>query len=245
MKDAPLIDVEGIEKTFGEGEGATHALRGVSFSISEGEFVAVMGPSGSGKSTLLHILSLLDKPTKGVYRFRGKDATTYSDDELAHIRHRELGFVFQQFNLLAGATVLGNVLLPLTYTKLKRRERVKEATAVIERVGLAHRIDHLSNELSGGEKQRVAFARALVLGPSVIFADEPTGNLDSVSGEQVMSFLQDLNKTGRTIILVTHETYTAEHAKRIIHMRDGQIESDTRTEKRRIANGEFHAQPIE
>lgn len=239
MTEAPLIDIKGVTKTFGEGEGATHALRGVSFSITEGEFVAIMGPSGSGKSTLMHILSLLDKPTLGTYFFRGEDSSTFDNDELARIRQRELGFIFQQFNLLAGSSVLQNVLLPLTYTKKNRQERMAIATNVIERSGLSHRIDHLSNELSGGEKQRVAFARALVLEPNVVFADEPTGNLDSVSGRQVMSLLQDISDAGRTVILVTHESETAEHAKRIIHMRDGQIESDTRTEKRRIEKKGF------
>jgi len=235
----PLIDIDGVEKTFGEGESATHALQGVSFSITEGEFVAIMGPSGSGKSTLLHILSLLDKPTKGVYKFKGEDSSKFDDDELAHLRHKELGFVFQQFNLLAGSTVLQNVMLPLMYTKMKHNERVERAKEVIERVGLGHRFDHLSNELSGGEKQRVAFARALVLEPSIVFADEPTGNLDSKSGHQVMTFLEEISDSGSTIVLVTHETETAEHAKRIIRMRDGVVESDLRPKKRRTVKEGF------
>jgi len=237
--ETPLIDVKDVTKTFGEGESATRALRGVSFSIQKGEFVAVMGPSGSGKSTLLHILSLLDTPSTGTYFFAGVDTASFSDDELAHLRQRELGFVFQQFNLLPGSTVLQNVLLPLTYTKKKPHERIEVATAVIERVGLGHRIDHMSNELSGGEKQRVAFARALVLEPSIVFADEPTGNLDSVSGKQVMGLLQEINDSGRTVVLVTHETETAEHADRIIRMRDGTIESDAQTKRRRSAAKDF------
>jgi putative ABC transport system ATP-binding protein len=230
-----LIKVENLQKQF-ENEGlVTKVLHGLSFEIKEGEFVAIMGPSGSGKSTLMHILGLLDHATSGHYYFMGDDVTELDDNELAALRNKKIGFVFQAFNLLPRTTVLDNVKLPLTYAKDKKGLDEK-AKQVLKDVGLGHRLDYFTNQISGGEKQRVAIARALVNGPSVIFADEPTGNLDSKSGIQVMEILQKLNELGNTIILVTHETYTAEHTKRIITVRDGLIESDKTVKNRRIAH---------
>lgn len=229
-----LIQVKNLHKTF-ENEGVkTHVVRGISFDIEKGEFVAIMGPSGSGKSTLMHILGLLDRATSGSYVLEGKHVDKLSDDDLAALRNDKIGFVFQAFNLLARTTVLENVKLPLTYSKNKTNMD-KRAKDVLESVGLGHRFHYFTNQISGGEKQRVAIARALVNNPSVIFADEPTGNLDSKSGIQVMEILQKLNEAGNTIILVTHETYTAEHAKRIIQVRDGEIVGDHRVTHRRVA----------
>ncbi|MCH7529989.1 ABC transporter ATP-binding protein [Patescibacteria group bacterium] len=219
-----IIDARDIEKTYPDG---TRALRGISFSIEEGMFVAIMGPSGSGKSTLLHILGFLDKETDGTYLFDGKSMKDYSEDEIAHVRNKKMGFVFQMFNLLPRTSVLDNVKLPLIYSDVKESEWDKKAFEAIESVGMSHRMHHDSSRLSGGEKQRAAMARALVNNPQIIFADEPTGNLDSKSGEMVMETLQKLNDRGHTIILITHETYTAEHAERIIHIRDGRVDSDT------------------
>lgn len=230
----PLIQVEKINKVF-ENEGVkTHVVRGISFDIDKGEFVAIMGPSGSGKSTLMHILGLLDRITNGSYFLEGNDVSKLSDDQLADLRNEKIGFVFQAFNLLPRTTVLENVKLPLTYSKNKINTE-KRAKEVLESVGLGHRLNYFTNQISGGEKQRVAIARALVNNPSVIFADEPTGNLDSKSGVQIMEILQELNEAGNTIILVTHETYTAEHAKRIIKVKDGEIVSDHVVSKRRVA----------
>lgn len=230
-----LISVRDLEKTY-ENEGVkTPALRGVSFDIGKGEFVSIMGPSGCGKSTLMQILGLLDRPTGGTYLLDGKDVSEYEDDELARIRNRKLGFVFQAFNLLPKTSVVENVELPLLYddNPLERNgDRVMDA---LRAVGIDHRAEYLSSQLSGGEKQRVAIARALVNDPDVIFADEPTGNLDSKSGLQIMRILQRLNDEGRTIVLVTHETYTSEHAKRILTMKDGRIFSDEPVRNRRIA----------
>ncbi|MCK5021923.1 MAG: ABC transporter ATP-binding protein [Candidatus Pacebacteria bacterium] len=231
-----LIEVENLKKVFGE-EIKTHALSGASFKIKEGEFVAIMGPSGSGKSTLMHILGLLDRPSSGKYKFDDKDVSRLDDDELALLRNEKIGFVFQSFNLLQRTTVLKNVILPLIYSKDKsnKEERAKK---VLESVGLSHRLDHFTNQISGGEKQRVAIARALVNNPSIIFADEPTGNLDSKSGAQIMEILEKLNSEGNTIILVTHETYTARCAKRIIHIKDGEIIKDEKiSENKRICSG--------
>ncbi len=236
----PLIDVKNIGKTYYNDRVETHALRDVSFEINEGEFVAIMGPSGSGKSTLLHILGFLDRHTNGKYRFDGKTIDDYSKEEIAHVRNKKMGFVFQSFNLLARTTVLENVKLPLLYSDVKKSMRDEIALKAIESVGLSHRISHESSQLSGGEKQRVAIARALVNKPNVIFADEPTGNLDSKSGKMVMEFIQKLNEEeGHTIILITHETYTAEHAQRIIRVLDGNIESDTKVNHRHRARDHF------
>lgn len=230
----PLIQVKKINKIF-ENEGVkTHVVRDISFDIAKGEFVAIMGPSGSGKSTLMHILGLLDRITTGSYFLEGSDVSKLSDDQLADLRNEKIGFVFQAFSLLPRTTVLENVKLPLTYSKNKINTE-KRAKEVLESVGLGHRLNYFTNQISGGEKQRVAIARALVNNPSVIFADEPTGNLDSKSGVQIMEILQELNNAGNTIILVTHETYTAEHAKRIIKVKDGEIVGDHAVSKRRVA----------
>jgi putative ABC transport system ATP-binding protein len=229
-----LITVKDLEKEYRTDEVVTHVLHDLSFNIESGEFVSIMGPSGSGKSTLMHILGLLDRATGGEYIFEGKDVTKLDDNELAILRNEKIGFVFQSFNLLPRTTVLDNVKLPLTYSK-KKIDFDAQARAVLESVGLSHRLQYYTNQISGGEKQRVAIARALVNKPSVIFADEPTGNLDSKSGIQVMEILQHLNNLGNTIILVTHETFTAEHAKRIIKIRDGNIVDDMPVAERRIA----------
>jgi len=233
MKKA-LIDIIDMGKTYVLGDLQTTVLSDINFSIEAGEFVSIMGPSGSGKSTLMHILGLLDRPTDGQYFFGGKDVTKMDDEELAGLRNQEIGFVFQAFNLLARTSVIDNVKLPLLYSKNKSKMEAR-AKKVLESVGLAHRLNYFTNQISGGEKQRVAIARALVNSPSVIFADEPTGNLDSKSGTQIMEILQNLNNTGVTIILVTHETYTAEHAKRIIKVKDGNLISDEKVKNRRIA----------
>jgi len=225
-----------VEKTYPDG---TRALRGVSFTIESGEFVAIMGPSGSGKSTLLHILGFLDQHTGGEYRFEGKTVEGYSKDEIARVRNEKMGFVFQAFNLLARATVLENIMLPLLYSRVKRSEREKRAKDAIEAVGLSHRMKHVSSQLSGGERQRVAIARALVNKPNLIFADEPTGNLDSESGQTIMNIIQELNNKGHTILLITHETYTAETAKRMIRVLDGKIESDTAVKNRHHPHNSF------
>lgn len=230
-----LIRAENLSKEFVAGEVITKVLRGVSLSIDQGEFVAIMGPSGSGKSTLMHILGLLDHPTGGSYFFADREVGSLDDEESASLRNRQIGFVFQSFNLLPRTTVLENVMLPLLYMRPVPKDASDRAKAVLDRVGLSHRLDYYTNRISGGEKQRVAIARALITEPSVIFADEPTGNLDSKSGTEVMRFLQELNEAGNTIILVTHETYTSEHAKRIISLRDGEIVSDKQVEKRRFA----------
>ena len=220
-----LIEVKGLEKTYRD-EIETMALRGLTFSIDKGEFVSIMGPSGSGKSTLLHLLGFLDRPTGGNYFFEGKSMNEYSDEELAAIRNKKMGFVFQAFNLLPRATVLENVKLPLLYSDTVESQWNSTALKAIESVGMSPRINHEPAQLSGGEKQRVAIARALVNNPSVIFADEPTGNLDSKSGGQVMEILESLHDKGHTVILVTHETYTSEYAHRLIKIKDGLIEVD-------------------
>jgi putative ABC transport system ATP-binding protein len=233
MKKA-LITLENIDKTYVTGDVTTPVLKEVSFNIEEGEFVAIMGPSGSGKSTMMHILGLLERASAGNYYFNGKNVADLSDEELAHLRNQEIGFVFQAFNLLARTSVLDNVKLPLIYSPNKKKMD-ERATKVLKSVGLGHRLDYYTNQISGGEKQRVAIARALVNDPAVIFADEPTGNLDSKSGVQVMKILQDLNAEGKTIILVTHETFTAEHAQRIVRMHDGKVVGDEKVENRRLA----------
>ena len=228
-----LIEVKNLEKIYCNESVETPALQGVSFEIQKGDFVAIMGPSGSGKSTLLHILGFLDHPTKGKYFFEGKTLDDYSKKELAQIRNKKMGFVFQMFNLLSRTSVLENVKLPLIYSDIKESLWNEIALKAIEQVGLSHRINYETSQLSGGEKQRVAIARALVNNPSVIFADEPTGNLDSKSGGQIMEIIEALNSQGQTIILITHETYTAEYSQRIIKLRDGAIESDERVDERR------------
>ncbi|PIZ96745.1 MAG: macrolide ABC transporter ATP-binding protein [Candidatus Magasanikbacteria bacterium CG_4_10_14_0_2_um_filter_33_14] len=231
-----LIEVKDLKKEYGNDEVITKILHGLTFDIDKGEFVSIMGPSGSGKSTLMHILGFLDTLSEGQFLFEGRDVSKLEDDELADMRSSKIGFVFQAFNLLNRSTTLENVMLPLLYTDTPKKERVKRATDLLNQVGLGHRLDYTPNKLSGGEKQRVAIARALVNDPDIIFADEPTGNLDSKSGLQVMKILQDLNEKGHSIILVTHEKYTAEHAKRIIMLKDGLIEYDQPVEHRQIAD---------
>ncbi|MBI2888515.1 MAG: ABC transporter ATP-binding protein [Candidatus Liptonbacteria bacterium] len=232
-----LIEIEALERIYQDGSVATPALRGVSFSIENGEFVAVMGPSGSGKSTLLHILGFLDGYTGGEYRFQGKPAHRYDETEKAHIRNATMGFVFQSFNLLSKTSVLENVKLPLLYSAVPKHEWDARARKALEAVGLTHRLAHDSSQLSGGERQRVAIARALITHPQVIFADEPTGNLDSKSGRAVMGILERLhNEERHTIILITHETYTAERAERIIKLADGELVSDQRVAERAPAD---------
>ncbi len=220
-----LIELQNIVKNYDNGGIVTHVLRSVNLKIDEGEFVAIMGPSGSGKSTLMHAIGFLDRPTSGKYFFDGQDTENFSDDELAHIRNERIGFVFQSFNLLPRTTVLDNVILPLFYSKIKTGLEEK-ALKALKAVGLSDRTQYLSNQISGGQKQRVAIARALICDPKVIFADEPTGNLDSKSGSTVMNILENLNNEGRTIILVTHDEEVAFHAKRIITIRDGEIVAD-------------------
>ena len=234
-----IIKAEKLEKTYHD-ETITAALCGLNFSIEKGEFISIMGPSGSGKSTLLHILGFLDRLTGGDYLFEGKSMNDYSDEELAQVRNKKMGFIFQAFNLLPRTSVLENVKLPLLYSDVKESLWNEMALKAIDSVGMTHRIDHETARLSGGEKQRVAIARALVNDPSVIFADEPTGNLDSKSGGQVMEILEKFHTEGRTIILVTHETYTAEYAHRLIKIKDGLIEVDETVEqKHKHQNGFF------
>jgi len=221
-----VIDIESITKDYVMGEEIVRALRGVSLQIRHNEYVAIMGPSGSGKSTLMNMFGCLDTPTSGRYEFNGEDVAAMNDDELAAIRNRQIGFVFQTFNLLPRSTSLRNVELPLIYAGMDPEARVERATQMLVDVGLGDRIHHKPNELSGGQRQRVAIARALVNNPSIILADEPTGNLDSKTGEEIMALLEDLYSRGNTIILVTHERDIARHARRTVHLRDGIIESD-------------------
>jgi len=221
-----MIEVEDLRKVYYQGEIEVPALRGVDFTIEDGEFVSIMGPSGSGKSTMMHVLGCLHKATGGKYWLDGVDVGELDDDELALIRNRKLGFVFQQFNLLARRTALENVELPLIYSGISRRERKDRAGGVLADVGLGHRLEHWPNELSGGQKQRVAIARALVNEPSLLLADEPTGNLDTDTGSEIMEIFQDLNSQGHTVVLVTHEPHIARYADRILHLRDGQLEDD-------------------
>lgn len=235
-----LIELKNLTKVYKNEAVETVALDGIDFKIDSGEFIAIMGPSGSGKSTLLHILGSLDRPSGGNYIFEGKNMNEYSDMDLAKIRNKKMGFIFQAFNLLPRISVFDNVRLPLLYSDIKEPLWKESVEKAIESVGLSNRIYHEPSQLSGGEKQRVAIARALVTNPAVIFADEPTGNLDSKSGGQVMEAIEELHSLGRTIILITHETYTAEYAERIIRLRDGKIESDEKVVQRHhIGDHEF------
>jgi putative ABC transport system ATP-binding protein len=221
-----LIDVQNLKKTYLLGDIEVPAVRGINMSIEANEYLAIMGPSGSGKSTLMNIIGCLDVPTEGTYILDKKDVSQLNDDELAEIRNKKIGFVFQTFNLLPRADALHNVELPLIYsgaTRVKRRQKAEEA---LEKVGLADRMDHKPSELSGGQRQRVAIARALVNDPAIILADEPTGNLDSNTGEEIMEIFQQLHNGGNTIILITHEEYIANHSKRVIRLLDGLVQSD-------------------
>ena len=226
-----VIEIEDVTKVYEMGSETIHALRGVSLKIRRNEYLAIMGPSGSGKSTMMNMLGCLDTPTQGKYEFNGKNVASMDDDELATIRNKEIGFVFQTFNLLPRSTSLSNVELPLIYAGLPGEQRRAKAHRALENVGLGNRMHHRPNELSGGQRQRVAIARALVNDPSIILADEPTGNLDSKTGNEIMALMEDLYAQGNTIIVVTHEPDIAEHARRIVRLRDGLIESDgpTRT----------------
>jgi putative ABC transport system ATP-binding protein len=223
------LTLQAVVKTYVVGGDEVHALRGVSLVIHRNEYVAVMGPSGSGKSTLMNLIGCLDVPTSGTYSLEGQMVANMSEYQLADIRNRRIGFVFQTFNLIPRANIFHNVELPLIYAGMKKAERRGHVERAIERVGLTDRIRHKPNELSGGQRQRVAIARALVCNPSIILADEPTGNLDSKTGDEIMAVLDELHRAGQTIILVTHEDYIAEHALRIVRLKDGMIESDTAT----------------
>ena len=221
-----MLEIKKIKKIYQMGKVKVEALRGVSFYINKGEFVAIMGPSGSGKSTLMHIIGCLDQPTEGSFIIGGKDVSKLNDDRLAEIRNKRIGFVFQQFNLLSRTSILHNVEIPLIYAGLKSKQRRNLAMQALESVGLGDRVKHKPNEISGGEKQRAAIARALVNDPLIILADEPTGNLDTKTGEEIMKIFYKLHQQGNTIIMVTHEAEVARHARRIIHLRDGLIEKD-------------------
>jgi putative ABC transport system ATP-binding protein len=221
-----LIETQDLWKTYKMGEEEVHALRGVSIQIDRGEYVAIMGPSGSGKSTLMNLIGCLDTPTKGSYLLNNKQVSQMNDDELARIRNEEIGFVFQTFNLLPRATALHNVELPLVYAGIDSRKRIERAKEALLKVELGDRVSHRPNELSGGQRQRVAIARALVNNPSILLADEPTGNLDSKTGVEIMGLFERLYESGNTIVLVTHEADVAAHAHRIVHIRDGQVEKD-------------------
>ncbi len=224
-----VITIRNITRDFQLGQETVHVLKGIDLDIERGDYVAIMGPSGSGKSTLMNLLGCLDTPTGGSYVLNGKDVSQMSDDELAEIRNKEIGFVFQTFNLLPRTTALDNVALPMIYAGATKKERVERAQKVLTDVGLADRMDHHPNQLSGGQRQRVAVGRALVNKPSIILADEPTGNLDSKTSLEILQLFDDIHKAGNTVIVVTHEEDVAERAQRIIRLRDGLVESDTRT----------------
>jgi putative ABC transport system ATP-binding protein len=234
-----IINIEHIAKIYEVGFEEVHALRDVSLKIDKNEYVAIMGPSGSGKSTLMNMLGCLDTPTSGKYDFKGVSVSEMNDNELARIRNKEIGFVFQTFNLLPRSDALHNVELPLIYSGIPYAERREKAEKALVDVGLADRMRHKPNELSGGQRQRVAVARALVTTPSIILADEPTGNLDSKTGEEIMQLVNEIHEKGNTIILVTHEEYIAEHAARIIRLKDGLVASDEIVEKRYVPNGKI------
>ena len=224
-----LIKIRGIIRDFPFGQEVVKVLKGIDLDIERGEYVALMGPSGSGKSTLMNLLGCLDTPTGGTYELNGVDVSSMTDDELAEIRNKEIGFVFQTFNLLPRTTALDNVALPMVYAGASKSERNQRASEVLTDVGLADRMDHKPNQLSGGQRQRVAVGRALVNKPSIILADEPTGNLDSKTSLEIMQLFDDIHKAGNTVIIVTHEEEIAEHAHRVIRLRDGMVESDVRT----------------
>jgi putative ABC transport system ATP-binding protein len=234
----PLIETEDLWKTYQMGDEQIHALRGVTLQIGGGEYVAIMGPSGSGKSTLMNLIGCLDTPSQGRYLLNGKEVSTMNDNELARIRNEEIGFVFQTFNLLPRATALHNVELPLVYAGVGKKDRLERAKAALEKVELTSRMHHRPNELSGGQRQRVAIARALVNNPSILLADEPTGNLDSKTGIEIMALFDRLHTGGNTIVLVTHEADIAAHAHRVVSIRDGQVAKDVRQAPARVIEAE-------
>jgi putative ABC transport system ATP-binding protein len=230
-RDTPVIEIQDVRKTYEVGDIAVHALRGISLRVERGEYLAIMGASGSGKTTLMNIMGCLDTPTSGTYRLNGLDVRGIAEDNLADVRNREIGFVFQSFNLIPRTRALANVELPLSYAGLSRSGRRERALRALERVGLADRVNHLPSELSGGQQQRVAIARALVTNPAIILADEPTGNLDTAAGADVMALFDRVTRQGRTVILITHEDTVARHARRVVRVRDGMIVGDERSDR--------------
>ncbi len=239
MSARPVIEISNLTRFYQMGDTIVKALNGVSFNVLENEYIAIMGPSGSGKSTLMNMIGCLDTPSAGEYILNNNRVSEMNDAELAEVRNREIGFVFQTFNLLPRTTCLANVELPLIYAGIKSQERKKRATDVLTKVGLGTRLDHKPNELSGGQRQRVAIARALVNRPSILLADEPTGNLDSKTGDEIMMLFEELYRQGNTIILVTHENEIAEHSRRVVRLRDGLIETDEIVEHPTLANKEL------
>lgn len=238
MKNQPIITIKNLSKIYKTDVLETIALDNISFEVQKGEFVAIMGPSGSGKSTLMHILGALDKSTTGTYILDGKNVEKLSDDELADIRNQKIGFIFQSYNLLPRTTTVKNVMLPMAYAGIDKEEREKRAIKYLELVGLGDRLKYTSNQLSGGQQQRVAIARALSMHPSILLADEPTGNIASAQAEEIMAIFQKINKDGNTVIMITHEPDIAEHAKRIIVLRDGKIVTDSTNHKQKIINAQ-------
>lgn len=232
-KDKQIIQASHLRKVYQTGSVETVALQDVSFNISKGEFVAIMGPSGSGKSTLMHILGALDTPTSGTYTLDGEEVSKLSDDQLADIRNRKIGFIFQAFNLLPRTSALKNVMLPMVYAGIPKAQRLERAKKFLEMVGLGDRMNHTSNQLSGGQMQRVAIARGLAMNPAILLADEPTGNIASIQADEIMHIFQKLNEAGHTIVMITHESDIAEHAKRIIHVKDGRIVKDGRDHRQK------------
>lgn len=234
-----MIKVNHLSKIYKNDSVETVALSDVSFEINKGEFVAIMGPSGSGKSTLMHILGALDLPTSGDYFLDGQSVSALSEDELAEIRNKKIGFIFQAYNLLPRISALKNVMLPMVYAGIPEKERLLKAKQYLEMVGLGDRLEYTSNQLSGGQQQRVAIARGLVMDPSILLADEPTGNIATVQAEEIMEIFQEVNQQGHTVVMITHESYVAEHAKRIIYLRDGKIVEDRKNGNRRKAKNRW------